>query len=57
MTACEPRAIAYVSCDPASLARDANLLKEAGYRLEWAAPVDLFPQTFHIETVASFEKA
>jgi 23S rRNA (uracil1939-C5)-methyltransferase len=54
VTACEPRAIAYVSCDPASLSRDANLLKAAGYRLEWAAPVDLFPQTFHIETVASF---
>ena len=49
-----PRAIAYVSCDPASLARDTGILIEAGYHLDWAAPVDLFPQTFHVETVAAF---
>ena len=53
----KPRAIAYVSCDPASLARDTRLLGAAGYRLDWAAPVDLFPQTFHIETVAAFRAA
>jgi len=57
VTTCDPRAIAYVSCDPAALARDSRLLAEAGYRLEWAAPVDLFPQTFHVETVASFARA
>jgi tRNA/tmRNA/rRNA uracil-C5-methylase (TrmA/RlmC/RlmD family) len=49
-----PRAVAYVSCDPASLARDTRTLLAAGYHLDWAAPVDLFPQTFHIETVAAF---
>lgn len=46
-----PRAIAYVSCDPASFARDVRHFIEHGYRLERATPVDLFPQTFHIETV------
>ena len=54
VTAASPRTIAYVSCDPAGLARDARYLQQAGYELEWAAPVDLFPQTFHIETVAKF---
>ncbi len=49
-----PRAVAYVSCDPASLARDTRILIDAGYSLDWAAPVDLFPQTFHVETVAAF---
>lgn len=50
-----PRAIAYVSCDPATLARDAAAFAQAGMRLASATPVDLFPQTFHIETVARFE--
>ncbi|OFW66140.1 MAG: hypothetical protein A2Z12_02590 [Actinobacteria bacterium RBG_16_68_21] len=49
-----PRAIAYVSCDPASLSRDSRQLAEYGYRVEWVAPVDMFPQTFHIEAVAAF---
>jgi len=54
VTAGKPRSIAYVSCDPASLARDVRHLNDAGYQLELATPVDLFPQTFHIETVAQF---
>ena len=46
-----PRAVAYVSCDPASFARDVRYFTDVGYRLEWATPVDLFPQSFHVETV------
>lgn len=44
-------AITYVSCDPSTLARDVRVLAQAGYRIEQAHLVDLFPQTFHIETV------
>ncbi len=43
--------ITYVSCDPATLARDLRVLSAAGYRIESAHLVDLFPQTFHMETV------
>jgi 23S rRNA (uracil1939-C5)-methyltransferase len=49
-----PRTIVLISCDPAALARDTKLLAAAGYTPEWAQPVDLFPQTYHIETVARF---
>lgn len=44
--------LTYVSCDPATLARDLAVLTAAGYRLEKLHLVDLFPQTYHIETVA-----
>jgi 23S rRNA (uracil1939-C5)-methyltransferase len=55
ITRSPPRTIAYVACDPASLARDARLLGEVGYDLDYAVPVDMFPQTFHVETVARFQ--
>jgi 23S rRNA (uracil1939-C5)-methyltransferase len=45
-----------VSCDPASLARDARLLAEAGYRLAAMGLVDAFPDTFHIEAVSRFDR-
>lgn len=45
-----PRVV-YVSCDPSTLARDLAVLLKAGYRLEQVHLVDLFPQTFHLETV------
>jgi 23S rRNA (uracil1939-C5)-methyltransferase len=43
--------VTYVSCDPATLARDLRLLLESGFRVEQAHLVDMFPQTFHMETV------
>lgn len=49
-----PRTIVLISCDPASLARDASLLGDSGYQVDWVQPVDLFPQTYHIETVTRF---
>lgn len=49
-----PGVIASVSCDVASFARDAAALTSAGYVLDWVQPVDMFPQTPHIETVARF---
>jgi len=49
-----PRTIVLISCDPASLARDASLLSDSGYRVDSVQPVDLFPQTYHIETVTRF---
>ena len=47
-----PGVIASVSCDVASFARDASALIAAGYILEWVQPVDMFPQTWHVEAVA-----
>jgi len=46
----------YISCDPSTLARDAKRLINAGYHLIDVAPFDLFPQTFHVECIARFEK-
>lgn len=51
-----PQVIAYVSCDPSTLARDAARLITGGYTLKQVTPFDLFPQTFHIESISLFEK-
>jgi 23S rRNA (uracil1939-C5)-methyltransferase len=48
--------IFYVSCNPASLARDLAALDKHGYKLRMVQPLDLFPQTFHVETLAVLEK-
>ena len=48
-----PRRIVYVSCDPATLARDVALLKERGYRLKNAMACDLFPRCSHIESIVT----
>ena len=51
-----PRRVVYVSCDPATLARDVRLLEERGYRFQTAEAVDLFPRTKHVETVVLLSK-
>jgi 23S rRNA (uracil1939-C5)-methyltransferase len=53
---CEAKKIVYVSCNPTTLAPNAAQLTEAGYTLRKVRPVDMFPQTPHIECVALFEK-
>lgn len=52
-----PPALVYVSCDPATLARDLRALIAAGYSIHEIALVDLFPQTFHIETIVQLRRA
>lgn len=51
-----PSRLAYLSCDPATLARDIKILASAGYRLARLCLADMFPQTYHIETLALMKK-
>ncbi|WP_088816212.1 MULTISPECIES: 23S rRNA (uracil(1939)-C(5))-methyltransferase RlmD [Listeria] len=51
----KPKKVVYVSCDPATLARDLRILNEGGYKVSAVQPVDMFPMTTHIENVVSLE--
>jgi 23S rRNA (uracil1939-C5)-methyltransferase len=51
-----PGRVVYVSCDPTTLARDGRHLAEGGYQLVRVTPIDLFPQTYHIETVSVWRR-
>lgn len=51
-----PKKIVYVSCDPTTLARDVQRISSGGYRLQQAMPLDMFPQTYHIESISVFSK-
>ena len=53
--ALQPQRIIYVSCDPATLARDIGILKKFDYEVVKSRPVDMFPQTYHIESVTLLE--
>lgn len=52
IVAMKPRKVVYVSCNPATLARDLRILEDGGYKTVEVQPVDMFPQTMHVEAVA-----
>lgn len=52
----KPKIIAYISCDPATLARDVFRFHKQGYQLQSSTPFDMFPQTYHIESVNLFQR-
>ncbi len=53
----QPDKITYISCNPATMARDIKHYQELGYKLQKVQPVDLFPNTHHVECVALLVKS
>ena len=51
-----PDRVVYVSCDPSTLARDLKIFAEKGYKMEKGEAFDLFPRTYHVETVVSLSR-
>ncbi len=51
-----PRRVVYVSCNPATLARDSETLLQAGYQIQRLAMLDMFPHTGHLESMVLFER-
>jgi 23S rRNA (uracil1939-C5)-methyltransferase len=56
LVAVRAKRLIYVSCDPSTLARDLSVLVRGGYRCTNLQPIDVFPQTFHLESVALLER-
>jgi 23S rRNA (uracil1939-C5)-methyltransferase len=54
--ALDPQKIIYVSCNPSTLARDLKVFQALGYTVDVVQPVDMFPQTYHIETVVRLRR-
>ena len=48
--------VVYVSCNPSTLARDINLFKEGNFKLKSVSMIDMFPQTYHIESIILLER-
>ena len=56
IVAMEPEKIVYVSCDPSTLARDLKYLASNGFEVKKVQPVDMFPQTCHVECVVQLRR-
>jgi 23S rRNA (uracil1939-C5)-methyltransferase len=53
----KPERMVYVSCNPSTLARDLKAIMDKGYQVEEAIPLDMFPQTYHVEVVVSLRRS